>query len=113
MEDQTDTFTLNGSKDVIDLLYQDIIVKYDANCRLVERKNLNGDTASWILIATIANQSLPHILKFIKEYLNGKQVKKIKCKGLLIENPTPELLEEFLKNLKAESKSKHGKHRSG
>ena len=59
------------------------------------RKNLDGSTAAWIVIASLAVRALPPILSFIQKYLESKRVKKIKIRDLEIENPTPGDIERF------------------
>jgi hypothetical protein len=59
-------------------------------CHASERKNLDGSTAAWIVVANLAAQSLPHVLTFIKDLLVQRPVKKIKFGDLEIENPTAE-----------------------
>jgi hypothetical protein len=67
---------------------------------------LDGNTAAWIVIATLAGQAVPHVLGFLKDYLASKQVKKIKVGDWEVENPTPEIVERFLRSIDAQAKSK-------
>jgi DNA-binding FadR family transcriptional regulator len=86
---------MRGTKEAVEAVRQVIDAQPGSQSHLSERKNLDGDTAAWILIANLAAQTLPHLLGFLKDYLPTRQVKKIKIGDLEIENPTAEDLERF------------------
>jgi hypothetical protein len=96
MTDTTETIVISGTKEAAEAIRNEIDAQPGSQSHLTERKNLDGDTAAWIVIATLAGQALPHVLGFIKNYLSAKQVKKIKMGNWEVENPTPEILERFL-----------------
>jgi hypothetical protein len=88
--------SISGAKDVIESIRNQIDAHPGSQSRVSERKNLDGNTAAWIVIATLAGQALPHVLTFIKEHLASKRVKKIKVGDWEVENPTPEMIDRFL-----------------
>lgn len=59
------------------------------------KRNLDGETATWIVVATLGGQLLPHVLSFLQTIIGGRRVKKIKWGDLEIENPSSEDLERF------------------
>src|SRR5688572_20898516 len=97
----TETIIVNGSKEAIEDINRQIEELVGSQTLISERRNLDGDTATWIVIATLASQSLPHILNFIKEYVSSKKVKKIKIGDLEVENPTKEMIVEYEKLIKS------------
>jgi hypothetical protein len=103
MINKSETLILNGTKDAVEGINNKIKEQGGTNTQIAERKNLDGDTATWIVVATLGGQALPHILNFIKEYARDKKVKKIKIGDLEIENPTPEMIQEYEKMLKNRS----------
>jgi hypothetical protein len=68
----------------------------DPRARFVERRNLSGADASWVVIATLAvnhiAQALPHLVQMSMR----NRVKRIRVGDVEIENPTPEDLELLL-----------------
>jgi hypothetical protein len=91
----TETIIINATKEAAEAIRNEINAQLDSQSHLTERKNLDGDPATWILIAKLAIQALPPVLGFVAAYLATKQVKKIKVGDLEIENPTPEDLQRF------------------
>jgi hypothetical protein len=63
--------------------------------RIVVRRNLDGDAATWIVMATLSAQMLPSLLTFLETIVGGRRVKKIKLGDLEIENPSSQDLKEF------------------
>jgi hypothetical protein len=90
-----ETIVINCSKDASDAIRAEIDSMSDTRSQLAGRRNLDGNTAAWIVIATLAVQTLPHILGYIAKFLESKQVKKIKVGDIEIENPTPKDLERL------------------
>jgi hypothetical protein len=86
----TETLVITATKEAAEAIRNEIGAQPGGQSHLTERKNLDGSTAAWIVIATLAGQVLPHILTFVKDYLAAKQVKKIKVGDVEIENPTLE-----------------------
>lgn len=76
----------------------------ECQSRISQPRNLDGDTAAWIVIATLAGQALPHFLAMIKDHLATKKVRRIKIGDWEVENPTPEILEKFVAMTNARSK---------
>ena len=104
MTEPTETIVISGTKEAAEAIRNEIDTQPGSQSHLTERKNLDGSTAAWIVIATLAGQALPHVLGFIKDYLAAKQVKKIKIGNWEVDNPTPEILDRFLAMTPVESK---------
>ena len=102
MTDATQTILISGTKEAAEAIRSAIDAQPGCQSHLTERKNLDGDTAAWIVMATLAGQALPHVLGFIKDQLAGRQVKKLKVGDWEVENPTPEILERFLARTSAQ-----------
>ena len=77
----------------------------ESDARFIERRNLDGDTATWVVIATLASQALPHLLAFLTDWRKEKRkentVTRIKIGQIEIENPTPEDLEILRERLRS------------
>ena len=99
MSDNSETIVINCSKDAVVEIQQLINAQPEAQSKATERKNLDGDVAGWIVIATLATQSLPHVLEFLKPFLPNKQITKIRFKNKdgewEMENPTQADIERF------------------
>lgn len=104
MTNTTETILISGTKEAVQAIRNEIDAHPGSESHLTERKNLDGDAAAWIVIATLVGQALPHVLAFIKDYLGTKHVKKIKIGDWEVENPTPEILDGFLAQMAAKSK---------
>lgn len=96
MTDKDETIVISGTKEAAEAIRDWIDAQPGSQSQLTERKNLDGSTDAWIVVAVLAGQALPHVLGFIKDYVSAKQVKKIKVGDWEVENPTPEILEQFL-----------------
>jgi hypothetical protein len=104
MTNATVTIVINAAKEVTEAVRDEIDAQPASQSYITERRNLDGDTAMWLLIANLAVQALPPILTFLKDYLPGKRVTKIKIGDLEIENPTPADLEKFRTMINSHSK---------
>jgi hypothetical protein len=67
--------------------------------RFVERRNLSGADASWVVIATLASNLVAQTLPLLFQLAQRNRVKRIKIDNIEIENPTAEDLEMFRKRL--------------
>ena len=67
----------------------------DINCPVdfIESKGISGETAAWVVIATLTTQALPSVLEFIKWLLDYKKVKSIQYGNLKVDNPTDEMID--------------------
>ena len=97
MDPSTYTVVLQTDKETAAALQGVISKEAGSQCHSTERKNLDGSTATWIVVATLLNQALPHVLDFLKTYLPKKGVVKIKVGDIEIENPTEKDLEMLRK----------------
>ena len=114
----TETIVISGTKEAVEAIRQEIDAQSGSQTQLTERKNLDGDTASWIVIATLSVQALPHILDFIKALLVDKKQPLNSFRfsqsptgfEVEIENPLPEDLERMRAMIDSQlkSKKKHG-----
>ena len=104
MTNPTITIVINTTKEYAEVIRNEIDAQQGSQSYITERRNLDGDTAMWILIANLSIQALPHILAFLKDYLPGKRVTKIKVGDLEIENPTPADLQRFRMMIDSHSK---------
>jgi hypothetical protein len=105
MTESTQTIVITCSKDIGTAIRAEIDSQPGSRSEIQERKNLEGVTAAWIVVATLATQALPHILTFIAKYIRPGDVTKIKIKDgdreIEIENPTPEQVELLLQQVQA------------
>lgn len=67
----------------------------EVTSRITVKRNIDGDAATWILLASISVQALPNVLNFLEGIVGGRRVKKIKLGDLEIENPGRQDMEEF------------------
>src|SRR5690348_4130413 len=67
--------------------------------RYVGRRNLDGNTATWVVIATLAGQALPQVLNFLSQRLKPRAVTRIKIGDVEVENPTEKDMEIFRQTL--------------
>jgi hypothetical protein len=90
MANATEVLTIRCSEDVATAIKSEIDSHQDSKSEFSERRNLDGSTAAWIVIASLAVQSLSPILTYLGKFLESKAVKKIKVGDIEIDNPTPE-----------------------
>jgi hypothetical protein len=93
-----ETIVISGTKQTVEAIKEAIDTQPGSQSQLTERKNLGGDAATWMVIGTFSVQALPHVLGFIIDYLALKQVKKIKIGDWEVENPNPEIIQQFLES---------------
>ena len=91
-----ETIVVSCSKDVAERISREIQTTSAGQSSMTARKNLDGDTAAWIVVASLSTQALPHVLSFIKDILGKDKVKKLKFRDWEVENPTPEMIDKFL-----------------
>src|SRR5579864_5047591 len=103
MKETTGTIVINCTKEVADDLRRELDAQPGTSSTVTPRRNLDGDTAAWIVIANLAGQALPHILTFLQTYLNGKRVKRIRIGDIEVENPSPEDIVRLQKLLDSRS----------
>ena len=77
----------------------------ESEVRFIQRRNLDGDTATWIVLATLASQALPTLLTFLTNWRQQGSVKRIKIGDIEIENPTEKDLEILRERLRDRSVS--------
>jgi hypothetical protein len=95
MTDNNHTIVINCTQEAAEAMQAAINSQQGTQSYVTERKNLAGETAAWIVIATVAGQVLPHILGVVKEYLSNNRVKKFVVGDIEIENPSPEDIERL------------------
>jgi hypothetical protein len=65
----------------------------------MERKNFDGSSSVWIVLATLAVQALPNFVTLIAKHIDRGGVTKIQIGDIIIENPQEkdlELLRELM-----------------
>jgi hypothetical protein len=75
----------------------------ETKSQFIERRNLSGDAATWIVVATLAAQGLPHILEFLIKWRELGRVKRIRIDDVEIDNPS----EHDLARLRARLDARH------
>ena len=79
-----------------------------SEARFVQRRNLDGDAATWIVLVTLASQVLPSLFTFLTNWRSQGTVRRFKIGDIEIENPTEkdlELLRERLRDRSVSSES--------
>jgi len=61
-----------------------------------ERKNLGGDAATWLVLASVLAPQIPAVLTFVLALVNRNRVGVLKVGDVEITNPTPEQVERLL-----------------
>lgn len=64
---------------------------------VTEEKHLGGEVATYIVAVTAFTQALPPLLAAIKDLLTHKRVTEIQVGDTKITDPTPEVVEQVLK----------------
>jgi ABC-type sugar transport system ATPase subunit len=93
--DANGTIVVSGTEDAVIAIREVIDAQSGSQSQMSERRNLDGNVATWIVVANIALTALPHILTFIKDQLASRRVTHIKIGDLEIHNPSPDDLERF------------------
>lgn len=96
MRETTELILIECSQETADELRIAIEALPDMQYQVSQRKNLDGSDATWIVIAALSLQALPHVLTFIGSQ-RPKLPSKIKVGDIEIENPTQEDLERLRK----------------
>jgi hypothetical protein len=58
--------------------------------RSVRPQNLDGNTAAWVVIATLGAQVIPYFLTFLSDELKRHRVERVKIGDVEIEHPSQE-----------------------
>lgn len=61
-----------------------------------ERKNLGGDAAAWLVLASLLAPQIPAVLTFVRDLADRHRVSSIKVGDVEIVNPTSEQVERLL-----------------
>ena len=103
MANQQTIIIVTGTKDATEAIHNAVEAQASGQSQLTERRNLSGEAATWIVVASLAAQTLPSILTFIRDYTASRRITKLKIGDWEVENPTPEILERFLTQMDAQS----------
>lgn len=103
MANQQTMIIVTGTKDATEAIHNAVKAQAAGQSQLTERRNLSGEAATWIVVASLAVQTLPSILTFVKDYAASRRITKLKIGEWEVENPTPEILERFLTRMDAQS----------
>jgi hypothetical protein len=90
MNDATEMILVECSHEAAMALQKAIEEVPGNKCHVTERRNLDGASAAWIVVATLTVQALPPLLNFLIKVLESNRVKKIKVGEIEVENPTAE-----------------------
>ncbi len=101
MLDANEQLSITGTRKIAEAVQTLIETSPGSHSYLAERKNLEGEVATWIVLATLGVQALPPVLDLIKSLLLANrepcQVKKIKVGDIEIECPSPEDIQRLYK----------------
>jgi hypothetical protein len=77
----------------------------------IEVHGITGETAAWVVIATLTAQTFPEILKFVKFLIQERKVKSIEFEDFKVDNPTNDMVELFERKLqrRLKEKSRHAR----
>lgn len=91
-----ETVIIHGDEAAIKHFQQELQSLEPNQVHITQRKNLDGNTDTWIAIATLAIKSLPTVFDLVIKIIeHGKKVKKVKIGSTEINNPTRQDLEKF------------------
>lgn len=92
-----------SDEDLVGPLVQ-LLDAHGATASSSSRRNLDGAAVtSWLVIAGVAIQAAPDILRALTEFLTRHRVHRIEFNGVVVENPRPEDVDEIMKRLPGES----------
>lgn len=63
---------------------------------MFERKNLGGDAAAWLVLASLLAPQIPAVLTFVRGLADRNRISSIKVGDVEIVNPTAEQVERLL-----------------
>jgi len=69
-----------------------------AEVELLERRNLTGADATWILAINVAVHSVEKLLPVLDRFIHDNRVKAIAVDGVRIERPTNEQVDYLIKH---------------
>jgi hypothetical protein len=84
------------------LSQEEIQTALGSEASLIRTAGITGETAAWVVIATLTTQALPSILQFLRDMIQRNKIKSIKYKDITIENPTDEQVTALNKIILAE-----------
>lgn len=76
-----------------------------ASFRASQPNNLDGNTAAWIVIASLTVQAIPPLLTFLSDVLKSRRVERIKFGDIEIDHPTQDDIRVFRQMLQDRMKS--------
>ena len=105
MQDSSNLLTISGSEELMDVMREVLAEMPEADHLISERRNLDGDTATWVAIVSLVLSQVPHILTFIANTKRPSLPTHIKFGDIEIVNPTEkdllvfrELIQNKIKN---------------
>lgn len=99
MESDALTVVIDCEGDAVDELRTALTAEHKP--QFIERRNLSGDAATWIVVATLAVQSISPLLTFLAQWRGLTRVKRIKVGDIEIENPSEDDLELLRARMRA------------
>ena len=76
------------------------LTELDIAGKVVRRENLDGNAATWIVLASTAITTLPRVLDGVAKVVSALKVRSIKMGDTEIQNPTPADVRAMRKALK-------------
>ncbi len=95
MESSNNLLTISGSEEFMDILRDFLSETPETEHLISERKNLDGDTGTWIAVISLVLSQVPHILDFIAKNKPQTSPTRIKFGDIEIVNPAEKDLEVF------------------
>lgn len=95
MQDSSNLLTISGSEELMVEMREFLEQMPEADHLISERRNLDGDTATWVAVISLVLAQVPHVLTFIANVRRPSLPTHIKFGDIEIVNPTEEDLKVF------------------
>lgn len=69
----------------------------DVEVDFVESRSVSGEAVTWVTIVTLTMPALPIVWDVIKYLMDRNKIKSIEVDGVKIENPTKDVVSEYLR----------------
>ncbi|MBK8656488.1 MAG: hypothetical protein IPN20_21830 [Haliscomenobacter sp.] len=95
MENSSNLLSISGSEEFMDELRVFLSETPETEHLISERRNLDGDSATWIAVISVVLSQVPHVLEFIAKTRRPALPTQIKFGDIEIANPSEKDLEMF------------------
>lgn len=89
MTAQTEEVSLTVDESLLESIKPFLEANAHGSLTLLERKNLGGDEAVWIVLATLGVQALPHLVTLLQGLTGRGGTRKYVIGDVAVENPSP------------------------